>query len=1151
MHSLIFAKTINHLKSGRKTEAAITLGEISENELLPKGRELYLSLQRLLGDAQDRERLVAIERELNKELVGGISLVTACMNRNANLLRVLPTWLSLDVNEIIIVDWGSAEPLTVTLQDFDDSRVRIVRVENVDEWCLTLALNVGLRLASSEIVYKLDSDIGVTEDFIQQNTLGTGQFIRGNWKSAVDAGLPDQKYVNGSFGAFKSDLIEVGFYNENIRTYGWDDSDLYARLVANRITARFLSPTSITHLEHDMSERLVNQKVSRSSFLGQFPATEFHNIKNKYLCDSLPPWDGRGLQDFYAEEIDPKTLQLSMVGSLEVIPKALLNSAKVEALKEMLGWLGFAGRSALEACLKSKDVAERFIEHYEFGIPYDLSRDLLLGQGSIEPLWGPQHLCIEAHGALPCIYVSTNNDSRAVTFEYRERAWWILPSANGNAQQWPGAGIGDNEKLQNFTFFVTSVFDEQVEQRQQEYIKAISLNLSLFDFAVLFYEKESGLMREKLEALEFSFKILWIDVPTRPTFELMFETMNVLAPAALVTIANADVCFDDPLESLFQYPLDNTLIVVSRLDEVAAMRGEFDRIRLENGLPNTLSADAWIYKAPMLTRFKKDYAIGTFNCDSFMNFRGVDSGLTVINPCLDISLNHLHDPENNSSAEKEQTQAEAISEMVKIESDTISGGNPCRGIQWGRLSDLECLQDSFPREVIWTEFNIEVVVDTTERNLLQVCFLALKLVELRQLHGIENLSIWIGVSQSISAEVYRFLMTLQGEFGPNSFYINTASRCSATDVPETPQEVGYHILQSLTAGELAGGDSADAKAFMSALRPFLTRGKTDTFGYQKLRTNDRLVSGLISSLSSATLEKIERVVRDSIHFREAFDYFAADLRRVVKVRSQQFVVPTEPRTTLVASIFKSEKYMRGYLDNLACCLDSSNCRAILIDPASPENERAITEDFLEKNSWLGSKLQYVRLENDPGLYECWNQGIRMADTEFVGNANTDDKRSPYQITELVDLLDLQKNLAGAASALRVSQHSDHSWFDFEPGEVWFDWLDKRIYGCEDLFRIDDGLVKSTNFMHCLPIWRRELHHRFGFFDESKYGTSADWAFWLKCGLAGERFAFDNRPMGTYFLNAKSHNRVNDADGAKELSIIEDFVGVRQSAVLKQ
>ena len=45
--------------------------------------------------------------ELVQSRPSGISIVSACMDRNANLLKALRTWVELDeIDEILIVDWS-------------------------------------------------------------------------------------------------------------------------------------------------------------------------------------------------------------------------------------------------------------------------------------------------------------------------------------------------------------------------------------------------------------------------------------------------------------------------------------------------------------------------------------------------------------------------------------------------------------------------------------------------------------------------------------------------------------------------------------------------------------------------------------------------------------------------------------------------------------------------------------------------------------------------------------------------------------------------------------------------------------------------------------------------------------------------------------
>jgi len=224
----------------------------------------------------------------NRVLKPGISLVTACMNRNLNLIHVIRGWLALDVDEIIIVDWSSSRSVKHSLKEsgISDTRIRIIRVENEEQWVLTHAFNLGLQLVNYDKTYKLDSDIAVTPKFLELNHFGQGEFIRGFWKTAIDANRHDQMFINGSLGGWTKDLIDAGLYDERIQSYGWDDSDLYRRLVEKcGLVHRFLAIDSIEHLHQNETQRTSNQDINPHYFLDVVRPTILNNVRNRFLTE--------------------------------------------------------------------------------------------------------------------------------------------------------------------------------------------------------------------------------------------------------------------------------------------------------------------------------------------------------------------------------------------------------------------------------------------------------------------------------------------------------------------------------------------------------------------------------------------------------------------------------------------------------------------------------------------------------------------------------------------------------------------------------------------------------------------------------------------------------------------------------------------------
>lgn len=222
----------------------------------------------------------------------GTSLVTCCMNREENLLKALDSWLACsDLREIILVDWSSDHPVQQALQDrgITDPRIRVIRVEGEPRWILSYAFNIGFRVASCARILKADADIVLSPDFFRKNQLAPGRFIAGNWRTASE----DQSHVNGFFYTHKSDLAAISGFNEYITTYGWDDDDIYARLVEHGAIRMDVDTDTIRHLEHSDEERTgeasnaTHESSARQEFQGN---TLFKIRRNRFLANVMPTW---------------------------------------------------------------------------------------------------------------------------------------------------------------------------------------------------------------------------------------------------------------------------------------------------------------------------------------------------------------------------------------------------------------------------------------------------------------------------------------------------------------------------------------------------------------------------------------------------------------------------------------------------------------------------------------------------------------------------------------------------------------------------------------------------------------------------------------------------------------------------------------------
>lgn len=249
------------------------------------------------------------------------------------------------------------------------------------------------------------------------------------------------------------------------------------------------------------------------------------------------------------------------------------------------------------------------------------------------------------------------------------------------------------------------------------------------------------------------------------------------------------------------------------------------------------------------------------------------------------------------------------------------------------------------------------------------------------------------------------------------------------------------------------------------------------------------------------------------------------------------VVEPEFGCSLVTSVFRSDRFLRGFLRNSKALIGyGREIEHIFLVSGLSEFEVELFADLIR----MQPNVVIVWHQNDPGLYACWNIGIRVARTEFVSNANVDDLRDPRHVVALVRELATHPEAVVAASALVPFYEYPADGTPPPPEPVWY--ADQAgDFRFQDLARpVDpaDPRLEPHNIPHCMPVWRRSLHDRYGWFDEPKYGTYADWAFWLNALEGGGIGRLLPDPLSYYFVNPTSHNR-RGADLVSRHRVIEE------------
>ncbi len=209
-----------------------------------------------------------------------------------------------------------------------------------------------------------------------------------------------------------------------------------------------------------------------------------------------------------------------------------------------------------------------------------------------------------------------------------------------------------------------------------------------------------------------------------------------------------------------------------------------------------------------------------------------------------------------------------------------------------------------------------------------------------------------------------------------------------------------------------------------------------------------------------------------------------------------------PLISAILSTYNSERFLRGCLEDLERQTVAGQMEILVIDSGSQQNERAIVEEFQQRYA----NIRYVRTEREP-LYVAWNRGVRLARGKYITNANADDRHEPHGLERHIQALEANPDavLAYADVAFCEEVHPDSGA--------------PRFRGCYRWPDFDGPLLFANCYIGPQPVWRRDVHERHGYFDES-YKSAGDYEFWLRLAVH-ERFIHIPEVLGLYWYSPKS------------------------------
>ena len=229
-----------------------------------------------------------------------------------------------------------------------------------------------------------------------------------------------------------------------------------------------------------------------------------------------------------------------------------------------------------------------------------------------------------------------------------------------------------------------------------------------------------------------------------------------------------------------------------------------------------------------------------------------------------------------------------------------------------------------------------------------------------------------------------------------------------------------------------------------------------------------------------------------------------------------------PLVSAIVSTFKSERFLRGCLEDLERQTIADQLEIIVVDSHSPQNERAIVAEFQKRFS----NIVYIRTEERETVFGAWNRGIRAARGKYVTNANTDDRHRADALEILARKLDQNPGVTLVYADCLITPVENET-LETTQAKRRFEWLE---------FNPTDLLLKGC-FCGPQPMWRREAHEEHGYFDADMI-SAGDYEFWLRLAQ-NRKFLHVPELLGLYLESPTSVEHANRDAGAKEVKLAQD------------
>jgi len=244
---------------------------------------------------------------------------------------------------------------------------------------------------------------------------------------------------------------------------------------------------------------------------------------------------------------------------------------------------------------------------------------------------------------------------------------------------------------------------------------------------------------------------------------------------------------------------------------------------------------------------------------------------------------------------------------------------------------------------------------------------------------------------------------------------------------------------------------------------------------------------------------------------ELIDFMVEKREKIVQIIEESYDSSSSkeyPLVSMITTFHEGEEYLENFLHNITTQTIFDKCELIIIDANSRGNEREIIDKYIQKYD----NIIYHRLDKKLKPTPCLNKAIQISNGKYLTLALIDDVKRENAIEILYNEIDKDDTIDLVYGDVIVTDIPNQSFESFKMKEI-------------NLFEHSRYNFSKENMVKCLPgpmpLWRKAIHEKTGFFDTESCNYADDWEMWLRAIDAGSKFKKVDQIVGLYLAGGRS------------------------------